>query len=244
MAEVQITIQDEDANGKPIKVIGFVGQLDETNVDEEAKKIYQVIDGSETPYLLLDFSELAYMNSKSIGYVTDWYSRVAGKGGQVVIARPRANILDILKVVGITQIINIHDSLEEAKLALGNSVSAAPATPITPAAAPAPEAPVAEAPAEPAPAPEAPVAEAPAEPAPVAEAPVAEAPAEPAPAPEAPVAEAPAEPAPAPEAPVAEAPAEPAPAPEAPVAEAPAEPAPAESSEPVVAETPQAPPVA
>ncbi len=227
MAEVQITIQDEDANGKPIKVIGFVGQLDETNVDEEAKKIYEVIDGSETPYLLLDFSELAYMNSKSIGYVTDWYSRVAGKGGQVVIARPRANILDILKVVGITQIINIHDSLEEAKLALGNSVSAAPVTPTT-QAAPTP------APAEPAVSPE-PVAEV----APVAEAPVAEAPAEPAPAPEAPVAEAPAEPAPAPapEAPIAEAPAEPAPAPEAPVAEAPAEPAPA-------SETPQTPPVA
>ena len=63
MAEVQITFQDTDSGGKAIKIISFAGQLDETNVDEEAKKIYQVIDEMAEPNLLLDFSDLAYMNS-------------------------------------------------------------------------------------------------------------------------------------------------------------------------------------
>ncbi len=118
MAQVQITFQDLDFNGKKIKIVLFAGQLDETNVDEEAKKIYAVIDAMAQPYLILDFGGLEYMNSKSIGYVTDWYSRIMGKNGKMVITSPKPNILDILKVVGITQIVSVHDSLDQAKQAL------------------------------------------------------------------------------------------------------------------------------
>lgn len=125
MAQVQITFQDLTINGKPGKAATFMGQLDETNVDEEAKKIYAVIDAMAEPYLVLDFSGLDYMNSKSIGYVTDWYSRVMAKNGKLAIASPKPNILDILKVVGITQIVSVHDSLEQAKTALASAPAAA-----------------------------------------------------------------------------------------------------------------------
>lgn len=118
MAQVQITFQDIETGGKPAKIINFSGQLDETNVDEEAKKIYTVIDQMPQPQLILDFSGLDYMNSKSIGYMTDWYTRVMTKNGKMVIANPKANILDILKVVGITQIISVFDSLDLAKSGL------------------------------------------------------------------------------------------------------------------------------
>lgn len=115
MAQIQITFQETTVSGKPAQQIGFAGQLDETNVDEEAKKIYAAIDGMKEPRLILDFSGLDYMNSKSIGYLTDWYSRVMSKNGKMVITSPKPNILDILKVVGITQIISVCSSLEEAK---------------------------------------------------------------------------------------------------------------------------------
>ena len=128
MAEIQITTQDIKAGDKPVKIIGFAGQLDETNVDDEVKKIYQIIDTMDEPNMILDFANLTYMNSKSIGYVTDWYSRTAAKNGKVVIASPQANILDILKVVGITQIITIKDSTEDAKAEFGGGkAKAAPA---------------------------------------------------------------------------------------------------------------------
>jgi len=128
MAQVNITFQDTDQAGKMLKLIGFEGQLDETNVDAEAQKIYKVIEEMPEPNLLLDFAGLEYMNSKSIGYVTDWYSKAAAKNGKIIIARPKANILDILKVVGITQIINVYDNLDEAKLAFSATAAAAPAT--------------------------------------------------------------------------------------------------------------------
>ena len=152
MAQVNITFQDIDLAGKSIKLIGVEGQLDETNVDSEAKKVYQVITEMSEPNLLLDFAGLEYMNSKSIGYLTDWFSQVTAKNGKIVIARPRANILDILKVVGITQIINTFENVDEAKTAFSDvTAPAAPTSPPVPVAA----APVAAAPTSP-PAPETP----------------------------------------------------------------------------------------
>ena len=121
MAQIQITIQEAAFKEKPLSILTFNGQLDETNVDLEAKQIYNVIEKMENPRLVLDLSGLEYMNSKSIGYLTDWYTRVMAKNGRIVIARPRSNILDILKVVGITQIISVYDNLLEAQSAVFTS---------------------------------------------------------------------------------------------------------------------------
>ncbi len=124
MSEIQITFQDLTMGSKAVKLITFSGQLDETNVDHEAKKIYQVIEEMAEPILLLGFEGLDYMNSKSIGYVTDWFTKASEKGGSIGIVAPKPNILDILKVVGITQIITVYNSMTEAQVALGGNPEA------------------------------------------------------------------------------------------------------------------------
>lgn len=142
MSDIEITFQDLTLGAKTAKIITFMGQLDETNVDHEAKRVYQVITEMAEPVLLLDFSGLDYMNSKSIGYVTDWFTQASAKQGSISIIGPKPNILDILKVVGITQIITVYNTLEEAKTALSNATPAAPAAPATPVEPAAPAAPV------------------------------------------------------------------------------------------------------
>ena len=123
MSDIQIAFQDQSLGSKTVKLITFIGQLDETNVDHEAKRIYQVITEMAQPYLLMDFTGLDYMNSKSIGYLTDWFTQATAKNGSIVIIGPKPNILDILKVVGITQIITVYNTFEEAKTALLQTVS-------------------------------------------------------------------------------------------------------------------------
>lgn len=123
MSEATIIVEDLPSKDPVAKVKLFTvsGQLDETNVDTKAKDIYKVFD--ENPgklSLIFDFAGLDYMNSKSIGYLTDWYGKTAEKGGKIVIARAKPNIKDILQVVGLTQLINVFDSLDEAKLSISN----------------------------------------------------------------------------------------------------------------------------
>jgi anti-anti-sigma factor len=121
MTQATITIEDIPASlqGTAAKLIKFVGQLDESNVDEKAKLIYAVIEQApKNLFLLFDFEGLEYMNSKSIGYLTDWYGKVTEGGGKIVISKAKSNILDILQVVGLTQLINCYPTLDEAKFAL------------------------------------------------------------------------------------------------------------------------------
>ena len=121
MAQIIITTEDlvSGAPDKKVKLIKFDGQLDESNVDEKAKEIYEII--SSVPqglFLIFDFEKLEYMNSKSIGYLTDWYTKLSEKKGGIVVANAKPNILDILQVVGLTQLINCVGTVDEAKLAV------------------------------------------------------------------------------------------------------------------------------
>lgn len=128
MTQATITIKDIPAISKGVtaKIVKFQGQLDESNVDEKAKIIYQLLEQfPQNLYLLLDFEQLEYMNSKSIGYLTDWYGKVAEGKGKVVIAKPRSNILDILQVVGLTQLVTCYPTIDEAKFALLQAPAAA-----------------------------------------------------------------------------------------------------------------------
>ncbi len=118
MTFVQITISDlVSQTDKPAKLIKVQGQLDESNVDENAKKLYELIEQNPKGLsLVFDFSELEYMNSKSIGYLTDWYGKLNALGGKLIIAGARENIVDILQVVGLTQLIPCVATLDEAKV--------------------------------------------------------------------------------------------------------------------------------
>ncbi|MBU1992434.1 MAG: STAS domain-containing protein [Patescibacteria group bacterium] len=121
MTEANITVEDvasEDPS-KVIKLVRIKGQLDESNVDEKSKEIYALIEQNPKGLnLIFDLENLEYMNSKSIGYLTDWYGKVNEGGGAIALAKPKPNILDILNVVGITQLVQSYATLDEAKFAL------------------------------------------------------------------------------------------------------------------------------
>lgn len=105
--------------GHRIVMIRLIGQLDESNVDDQSKRIYNIIEDSphETHYIF-ELSGLDYMNSKSIGYLTDWYRRITNKSGLIKLASAKENILDILDTVGLTSIIEHHPDIEGARIAI------------------------------------------------------------------------------------------------------------------------------
>lgn len=121
MAQIVITYEDlvSPVAGRKVKLVKFTGQLDESNVDDKAKEVYEIINAATEPlFLIFDYAGLEYMNSKSIGYLTDWYTKLSEKKGGIVIAQARPNILDILNVVGLTQLIPSVGTVDEAKLAV------------------------------------------------------------------------------------------------------------------------------
>lgn len=135
MTEANILIEDTALtnSNKILKTVHISGQLDESNVDEKIKDIYKIFETNPKGVnLIFDLENLDYMNSKSIGYLTDLYGKVTESGGTVVISKPKANIADILQVVGLTQLIKSFDNIEEAKKFISET-STATTTPTAPA---------------------------------------------------------------------------------------------------------------
>ena len=118
--EANIIIEDSSNGNQVIKIAHVSGQLDESNIDEKIQEIYKIVEANPKGlHLIYDLEKLEYMNSKSIGYITDLYSKITESGGQVALVRAKANILDILQVVGLTQLIKYFETIDEAKKSFG-----------------------------------------------------------------------------------------------------------------------------
>lgn len=120
MSDVTITVSDLslEKGKEKTKLLKFSGQLDETNIEEEAKKVYSIMDNEHPRNFVFDFTDLTYLNSKSIGYIADWQQKIDQEGGKLLIFGAQKNIFDILDVVGLTNLIDLVENLEEAKAAL------------------------------------------------------------------------------------------------------------------------------
>jgi len=116
----EITIESITTKNLLIEVIG---QLDEVNIENVAKIFYDTIDKSgEKVNFLIDFKNLDFINSKGIGYLLDFFRKISEKNGKMVISNPSENVLDILELVGVTKVLKVFLSLEEAKLALRQGI--------------------------------------------------------------------------------------------------------------------------
>ncbi len=111
------------------KIVRFSGQLDESNIDINSKTIYEIIaQHPKELFLLLELSKLEYMNSKSIGYLTDWYGKITEGGGKIVISGAPDSVREILQAVGITELVKFYNTFDEAKFQLFQKDAAQPPT--------------------------------------------------------------------------------------------------------------------
>ncbi len=112
MAEINIQIQSDQNT----HIVILQGQLDESTVVNFSEQVYKLIDSaSENSRVILDLEGLSYLNSKSIGYIADFFSRLESKNSKLVLAKAQPNVRDILNVVGIDQIVPMTQTLNEAK---------------------------------------------------------------------------------------------------------------------------------
>lgn len=97
-----------------VKIFSFIGELDETNVDSTFPAIITDIWGFENSKTIFNMAELQYLNSKSIGYIADISQRTEDAGGKFYLCALSSEVNDTLDLVGITSIIPIYESENEA----------------------------------------------------------------------------------------------------------------------------------
>jgi len=125
MAQFQMFISEESIAGKSVKIVQVIGSADGSNVEEVNAKIMETI-GSFEGSLILSGSDLEYINSTFIGYMTAWYSTLTGRGDQLILSNLRSTVADTLEVVGLLGMIPNFLTVDEAKFSIGSQEQSSP----------------------------------------------------------------------------------------------------------------------
>ncbi|MFA6090824.1 MAG: STAS domain-containing protein [Candidatus Gracilibacteria bacterium] len=101
---------------KSVFTIRLLGDLDAVTIEPYSSVIDKLVTTITSPsIILLDFSQVPYMNSTAIGNIAHWYSLFQDKESEVHMIGLSENIYDTLDLVGLLHIIPHHTSLEAFK---------------------------------------------------------------------------------------------------------------------------------
>ncbi len=95
-----------------IIVVKLTGQIDESNLEELSNPLDTI--KKEYNIIILNIKDLYYINSKVIGYFAALYSDLNKSNKKLVFAEGNPQIMDIISLVGLTNIIEYYETESEA----------------------------------------------------------------------------------------------------------------------------------
>lgn len=101
-------------NKMDILVVRLLGDLDLVTADEIRAKIDYSLVETNSQYLLLDLSQITFMDSSGLGVILGRYRRLKEQGGQMIIFGAQAKIKKILEISGIISLMPVCQTEEEA----------------------------------------------------------------------------------------------------------------------------------
>lgn len=94
--------------GGPVYEIKLQGEIDKSNIDEKVAPIHdQVNVMPPNSVLVLDFSDVSYINSIFIGNLASWYTAMNKKGGSVRLKNMNDQIKEVLDLVGLLNVLEV-----------------------------------------------------------------------------------------------------------------------------------------
>ena len=98
-----------------VKIAHFEGDFDgsEKAILETIRETVKNMNENET--LLIDFSQINFLNSFAVGQLVEWHKELEIKKARLAIAGTNEHIQDIFMVLGVDHILKNYENLEEAK---------------------------------------------------------------------------------------------------------------------------------
>ena len=107
----KIDIPDRD----DVKVVYLAGEVDGEAVENFKTQLNEVFQSTpDVSYYIFHLKKLDFINSMVIGYLADIYSQMGKQGKKLILSEGNSHILDILDLVGFTNLVDHYDSLRDA----------------------------------------------------------------------------------------------------------------------------------
>ena len=118
MPQTRIVLDVSTVEGvDDVRFITFVGDLDATNVEDTVEEVFNVIN-SDSSRIIADFTDLRYVNSTGLGILLHFSKSAKEKGGFFKICNINSNVFEIIDIIGATDLLDIYETLEEAKASI------------------------------------------------------------------------------------------------------------------------------
>lgn len=95
-------------------IFPLVGELDETHLEGLNQSMDPILQNSEVKKLILDCTKLVFINSKIIGFLVGLHTHLSKEARRLVVAAPSQAVMDVIQLVGLTAIVPVVTSVEEA----------------------------------------------------------------------------------------------------------------------------------
>ena len=95
-------------------LVEFKGELDHHIAEIVRQKIDQQYLDKSLKNIILDLRGLSFMDSSGIGLVMGRYKNCKDKNGNLLIVSDNSNVNKMIKMSGLSKIINIYSSIELA----------------------------------------------------------------------------------------------------------------------------------
>ncbi|NLC68963.1 MAG: anti-sigma factor antagonist [Clostridiaceae bacterium] len=92
----------------------FYGELDDHTVEYARQKIENEMIKPAVKNIILDFSNLTFMDSSGIGMIMGRYKKMEKISGKVAIACSNPQIIRLLNISGISSVIPLHPDINSA----------------------------------------------------------------------------------------------------------------------------------
>lgn len=102
----------EEKNGK-VLVLGLSGKLDAEGTKVFGERTTQILESGER-YVLLDFTDVAYINSSGLHILVLIERRLASSGGKLVLTGVSERIQNVLIISGLSAILTLQPTKAEA----------------------------------------------------------------------------------------------------------------------------------
>jgi len=107
---------NEEKNGE-VYILSLKGEIDREGARTFQDRVTQILDSGEQR-LLIDFSEVTYINSPGLSVLILVAKRLEKSGGRFALAGVNDSIQKVLRISGLTSLFSIFPARSEALAAL------------------------------------------------------------------------------------------------------------------------------
>jgi stage II sporulation protein AA (anti-sigma F factor antagonist) len=97
-----------------ILIVPLKGELDHHQADKVRDFLDRLLEDASIRHLILDLSDLFFMDSSGIGVFIGRYKTISKRGGQVCITNVNTQLHKVLELSGLYRILKKYDTVQHA----------------------------------------------------------------------------------------------------------------------------------